>query len=160
MQNLVETAYINQVTTVPVHELGELPISRKSTQPRHMDTLVTIYVDIQGLLAMLNRRHFLLLILGVPPHTIDTVGPDLFSTSFQINPHILPTKDLMRSIWSTRSQQITHWGNVGLGNMWSLSVWYIDRMWGGRWFYPHKLPTFSLSHKSSIAPDWMKTYFP
>ena len=96
MQNLVETAYINQVTTVPVHELGELPISRKSTQPRHMDTLVTIYIDIQGLLAMLNRRHFLLLILGVPPHTIDTVGPDLFSTSCQINPHILPTKNLVR----------------------------------------------------------------
>ena len=61
MQNLVETAYINQVTTVPVHELGELPISRKATQPRHMDTMVTIYVDIQGLLAMLNSRHFLLI---------------------------------------------------------------------------------------------------
>ena len=108
MQNLVETAYINQVTTVPVHELGELPIFCKSTQPRHMDTMVTIYVDIEGLLAMLNRRHFLLSILGVPPHTIDTVGPDLFTTSFQINPHILPTKYLMRSIWSTRSQQIAH----------------------------------------------------
>ena len=39
MQNLVETAYINQVTTVPVHQVGELPISCKSTHPRYMDTM-------------------------------------------------------------------------------------------------------------------------
>ena len=45
MQNLVETAYINQVTAVPVHQVGELPISRKSTHPRYMDTMVTVYVD-------------------------------------------------------------------------------------------------------------------
>ena len=108
MQNLAETAYINQEAAVPVHQLGELPIS-KLTQPRHMATMVTLYVDIQGLLTMLNRRHFLLLlILGVPPHTIDTVGPDLLSTSFQINPHIFPTKDLVRRIWLTRSQQTIH----------------------------------------------------
>ena len=110
MQNLAETAYINQEAAVPVHQLGELPIS-KLTQPRHMATMVTLYVDIQGLLTMLNRRHFLLLlILGVPPHTIDTVGLDLLSTSFPNNsPHFAHYKfgepDLVNKI-STNNQLI------------------------------------------------------
>ena len=96
MQKLVYRTYLNQVTTLPIHQLGELPKS-KSTQPRHMATMVTMYVDIQGLLVMLMRRHFLLLfILGVPPRSNDTVGSGLLSTSFQINPHILPTKNLVR----------------------------------------------------------------